>query len=167
MGQLSMALRRSSGALVNAPSRGGAMNDPLVTRSANEGDAAARGLLAGLDSIGRAAALVDRAGNIVAANALARPFVGLLAGPSLACPAGRSRSVHQRIRDVLDGAARGDDRERVTVLALPDGGMLVVRATAIGLAEPDLFRRAGVLVQFAKLGLDLVPDPAFCARRSG
>ena len=136
------------------------------TRLPKDCDAASRGLLAGLQSIGRAAALLDRDGEIVGGNALARPYIDMLVGPGLGRSLGRSRSVHQRVRDILDAAQCRDPQGHVAkgqggaaVFALPDGAMLIVRAAPVGSGEPGLFRRASVLVLFSKLGFDLVPEP--------
>ena len=136
------------------------------TRWPEDCDAASDGLLAGLQSIGRAAALLDRDGEIVGANALARPYVDMLVGAGLGRSFGRSRSVHQRVRSILDAAQRRDLQDHAAkgqggavAFALPEGAMLIVRAAAVGAGEPGLFLRASVLVLFSKLGFDLMPDP--------
>ena len=160
MGHVAIASRRSPSLPTDEP-RAGRSERPFATRSPHDCDAASQGLLAGFQSIGRAAALLDRDGEIVGVNALARPFADMLVGAGSGRPLGRSRSPHRRVHDIVEAALGEEARGQggAAVFALPDGKMLIVRAAPLG--EPGLFRRAGVLVVFAKLGFDLVPDQAF------
>ncbi len=125
--------------------------------------AASAGLLAGLQRMGRAAAILDRDGVILSINGLAEALIHPLFLIREDRFVGRSSLADAQIRGVIDTALRSGeaDRRDVAVLTVSGEPTLIVRAVPIGTTDPHLFWRAEALVTFASAGPESLPSPAF------
>lgn len=120
-------------------------------------DAAANGLLNGLESSGHAAGLLDRSGRIILLNARAERLIGKtirLRDGYLTVDGAVARQRLQRFIASLvrQGSRCDDDPDYVVMLPSPNGRPLIMRGAPIAPIGTELFKRAKAFITFAEAG---------------